>query len=441
VPRAVSYFPNPFDNVLLASHEVLRRRGYCGLPVMLIADVSGALAPTEMAEAVRELGRRYPALSAHIRCTAVWGRAYWHVPADAALEDAVEYEHHAFAGAPAEPWEPLRRTLDDAIDPFSGPQLRLVHVDLGEGRHRLGLRWAHPLMDLEGGHLLLGELDAILQGRPPTLGQDPRTMHKRPFKWSFPKSLLRVWQGRIDYAKHDRVHQPRIVGRPACEDKRFNFLVREFDATRRKAFESAAKQRCTPGPMLYARAVIVGAARTYVSMASEGGRPRDRYLFSLAVPHARGGPRPGVHGNYVTKPWIELRASDVKDWDTADAAVTRQLRAYVADSHDEAMYEMCRAALRWPLAMTRRLITHRHPRGALCTTGYRFGASPLALGQAQVTNLCAVGAVYCHPGWISCLTMYADRMALTLSFLEDYIDAATARTFLHRVEREILGTS
>ncbi len=441
MPRAVSYFPNAVDNVLLASHEALRRRGYCGLPVMLLADVSGTLPPTEMADAVRELGLRYPALSAHIRCTSILRRAQWHIPPDAALEKAVEYDHHSFADARLEPWEPFRRTLNDAIDPCRGPQLRLVHVDLGEGRHRLGLRWAHPLMDLEGGHLLLGELDAILRDGPPTLGQDPCEMHQRPFKWSFPKSPLRLWQGRIDYLKQERAYQPRIARRPACQDKRCNFLVLQFNAAQRKAFESTSKQRCTPGPMLYARAVMVGVARTYVLMASEDGRQRDRYLFSLAVPVPRGEKRPGVHGNYVTKPWIDLRASDVEDWSTADAAVARQFGAYVAKSHDEAMYEMCRATLRWPLAWTRRLITHRHPRGAVCTTGYRFGADQLALGQARITNVYAAGPVYCHPGWIVGLTMYCDLMTISVSFFEDYVDVATASTFLDRLEGEILAST
>lgn len=438
MPHAVSYFPNPFDNVLLASHEALRRRGYCGLPVMLLADVGGVLSPDVMAEVVRELGRRYPALSAHIRCTPVCRRAYWHVPADAALDQAVEYEHHAPTGPHAESWEPFRQTLDDAIDPFWGPQLRLVHVEMGEDRHRLGLRWAHPLMDLEGGYLLMKELDAILQGRPPTLGQNPRAMHPQPFERSFPKSLVRAWQGRIDYARQDRVHQPRIVGRPACEDKRCNFLVRRFDAARRRAFESAAKRRCSSGPLLYARAVMVGAARAYQAMATANGRPRDHHLFSMAVPLPVGQPRPGVHGNYVTIPWIDLRASEVADWRTADAAVTRQFEAYAAELHDEAMYEMCRAALRWPLALTRRLVAHRHPRGALCMTGYRFGADESPLGQARITNLCAVGPIQCHPGWIVGLTTYGDGMTLTASFFEDYVDVATAQIFLDRLEREIL---
>jgi len=441
VPRAISYFPNAFDNVLLASHEALRRRGYCGLPVMLIADVEGELPPAAMAEAVRELGPRFPALSAHIRCTSMLRRAQWHVAADTDGEQAIEYEHHAPAGAQGESWEPFRRTLDDTVDPFSGPQLRLVHVEMGEKLHRLGLRWAHPLMDLEGGHLLLGELDAILNGRPPTLGQDPRAMHARPFKGSFPKSLLRVWQGRLDYAKQDRVYQPRVVGRPACEDKRCNFVVRPFDAAQREAFEAVAKRRCTPGPLLYARAIVAGVARTYQAMASESGRPRDRHLFSLALPLPRVGERPGVHGNYVTIPWVDLRAADVESWDVADAAVARQLKAYVTEAHDEAMYEMCRATLRWPLAMTRGLVTHRYPRGAVCTTGYRFGADAFTFGPGRIANLCAVGPVQCHPGWIIGFTTYRDRMTLTTSFFEDYVNVETARAFLDRLELEIFGTS
>ena len=440
IGRVHSYPLNPADNVLLAAHESLRRRGYCGLNVMLCADLEGELDSSKLKSAVRQLGSRYPALSAHIRYTALLRRAFWHIPADAALEDAIEYEHCTMNGEGADAWEPLQRSLDDSVDPTRGRQVRLVHVEMGEGRHRLGLRWIHPFMDLEGGHLLLRELHAVLCGEPPKLGQDPRAVHDRPFGVRFPKSFLRVWQGRWRYDRCSRFYQPRIVNRPDPQHKKCNVLVRTFGAKLRKRFQAEAKRRCIPGPLLYSRALMVGVARTYSKMATERGRPREQYVFSQALTVPRPGPRPGIHGNYITSPWIVFKNRELADWATADAAAMRQFTEYREKSYDSAMWEMCRATTRWPLALTRLIVTHRIPRLATWCTGYRFGNDTTRLGGARIVNLCAAVSAKCHPGWIVSWTEFDDGMTISVTFYEDYLDRQTAADFLDRLEEEILGS-
>lgn len=435
---AITYPLNPVDSVFLAMHESLRQRGYCGLSVMLIADVEGPLNPSELAQGLKRLGQTYPALSAHVRHTPFLRRPYWHVSGDAPLEDAIEYQQHEIKPRADDAEAPLRQALDDPVDPTSGPQLRLVHVRQGQNRHRLGLRWAHPLMDLEGGHLLFRELHAAMCGRPPTLGQDPRAVAPRPYGWGFPRSFLRAWQGRLRYAYHDGFRQARLVATPDTTGRRCDFIRRLYGPDVRRRFEAAARRRMTPGRCLYTRALMVAMGRAYRRMAGEGGRPRGHYLFSQALPVPRPGPRPGVHGNHITVPCMVFKASDLEDWPRADAVATRQFTDYSRKKRQMADWEMYSATARWPFPLTRWIVTHRAPRLAASFTGYRFDESFTELGSAKITNLSAVVSGNCHPGWLLDFTTFRDSMTLSLTFFEDYLDRAGAAKFLDRLEAEML---
>lgn len=437
LPGHLNYPLNPVDNAMLAVHESLRQRGYCGLSVMLIADLEGPVDPAALSAAVRRLGREYPALSAHVRFSPIMRRAYWHIAADADLEAAVEYRHEAVDPAADDPDGPLRRTLDEPVDPRRGPQLCLVHVQTGPRSHRLGLRWAHPLMDMEGGHQLFRQLHAILSDMPLTLGSDPRARLPRPYRRGFPRTPLRVWQGRLRHAYYDFFAQPRIVARRDDAPQTCNFQLRRYDADFRRRFEECAKRRAAPGPLLYTRALMVAVARTYLRMARERGRRREHYLFSHALPLPRTGPRPGVHGNHVVVPWIVLRETDLHDWNAADAAALRQFRDYVDGPQVEAQWEMYRASQRWAFPLVRLLAAHRIPRGAAGCTSYRFGDDTRRFGDAAVTNLAGAGPMNCHPGWLIGHTTFGDTMSLSITHFEDYFDAANVAQFLDWLEVEI----
>ena len=404
---------------------------------MLIADRDGPLEAKALAAAVRKLGAAYPALSAHVRFTPVMRRPYWSVPADAAFEQAVEYEHHLIDAADQDADAPLRRALNDPVDPMAGPQLRLVHVQTSPHRHRLGLRWAHPLMDMEGGHLLFRQLHALLDGEPLTLGQDPRAVLPRPYRWTFPRSFLRVWQGRLRHARYALLRQPRIVARPVDDRKICGFQLRCYDAAFRRRFEEQAKQRTQPGPLRYTRALMVAIARTYLAMAAERGRPRKHYLYSHALPLPRQTPRPGVHGNHVVVPWIAFAEADLADRRLADSAARQQFSAYVSAGRAEAVWEMYRATMRWPFPLTRSLVTHRTPRGAACCTTYYFGDDPARLGPARITNLAGAGPANCHPGWLVGNTTFGKTMSISVTHFNDYFDPPSVAEFMDRLEHEM----
>ncbi|MFH1419766.1 MAG: hypothetical protein ABII12_15950 [Planctomycetota bacterium] len=436
---AQRYPLNPVDHILLATHESLRRRGYCGLSVVLLADLEGPLDSAALRSAVRRVGRTFPALSARIRFTPIMRRACWEVAGDADTEEAISYEYHKLCVASEDTLAPISRVMGETIDLTHAPHVRLIHVETGKDRHRLGLCWAHPLMDLEGGHVLLRELHAVLCGEPTKLDPDPRATHPRPFKHAFPVSFFRAWQGRFRHAYYDSFRQPRLIGRPDVSHKACGFQTRRYDADFRRRFESIAKERTRPGPLRYTRALLIGIARTYLAMAEDRGRPRDHFLFPQALPVPRPRHRPGVHGNYVTIPWVVFKRSELHDWRCADVAALRQFADYSRKSRDAATWEMFRAMQRWPFAVSRYLSEHRIPRGAAGFTSYRFDDSVTRIGHASITNLAGGGPMNCHPGWIVANTTYGDTMTISLTYFEDYVDPASATEFLDRLELEIGG--
>lgn len=437
--RTTSYPLNPADHVLLVTHESLRRRGYCGINVLLVADVHGELPPAELETAIGKLGGLYPALSASLRFSKVRQTPYWCVDSDRQGQRAIEYQVHQVSDDGAAAWEPLNEVLDRAVDLRRGPLLSLVHVRIGRDRHRLGLRWAHPLMDYEGGYRLLGALHDLLCNRTPALGKEPGDVFPAPFGIGFPSSFIRTWQGRWLYAVQDSYRQPRIVKRPEGASRRCRFLTRQYDSGRRRTFQALAKARISPGPLLYSRALLVALARTYKTMSTEQGRPREHFIIPMPLPLPRNGPRPGVFGNYVTIPWIVFSESDLANWSTADAVAARQFREYFEKGLDQATWYMYRAASRWPFGFTRLLTSHRRPRTAVVFTGYQCDGSVTHLGGAKITNLSGAGPPDCHPGWLVGHTTFEDTMSLSITYFEDYVDTPSVAEFFNRFEVEIFG--
>jgi len=98
---------------------------------------------------------------------------------------------------------------------------------------------------------------------------------------------------------------------------------------------------------------------------------------------------------------------------------------------------MLRAKQRWPFSWVRFLVDHRAPRGAAGCTSFKFDDRVTRLGPAAVTNLAAVGPMNCHPGWIVADSTYQGRMSIALTYFEDYVDPASVREFLDRLEKEV----
>jgi hypothetical protein len=138
-------------------------------------------------------------------------------------------------------------------------------------------------------------------------------------------------------------------------------------------------------------------------------------------------------------PWYAFSAAELASWSRADASLLRQMEDMTRRRRDEAQWLMLRALARWPFPLARYMARHRHPRGAFSHTSYRFGAALLGLGRAVITDLAAVGTVNCHPGWIVSDTTYRDRMNLTFTFFEDFIDLASMQEFRARLVSTLLG--
>lgn len=406
---------------------------------MLIAELKGLLEPADLASALKKLGEFFPALSAHIHYSSLLHRPFWHIEENEQFDRAIEYDYHEVDPQHDDTWSPFNRAMNDPVNVQAGPQLRLVHVRMGQDLHRLGLRWAHPLMDLEGGHVLLGALHDLLCERTPTLNPDPRAVFPQPFRASFPIATLRTWQGKILYALHDGMRQPRIVSKPDNASQTCRFLVRTYSADQRNRFETQAKNRAAPGPYLYSRAILVALARAYHKMSTQRGRPRPHYLFPLPLPLPRTGPRPGVCGNYVSIPWINFAAKDLVDWSKADLAAGRQFKHFFKRHRDQAMWYMYRAFARWPVGITRAFMRHRRPRAAAGFTGYPFDHSVTHLGSAEVTNLTAAGPMDCHPGWMVAKTTFGSGMSLSITYFEDFFDTENVERFFDLLEQELFA--
>ena len=432
----ITYSLSPFDYAMLVKHESLQRRGYCGLSVLIAAELQGSLAASRLRKAATRLGELYPALSAHIGYTGPLRRPSWVLERNDRSHDTIEVSHHACddmrAAIPL-----LEAALDEPVDVHRAAQLRVVHVVGPDSSHLVALRWAHPLMDMEGGHHLLGTLDSILRGQSPSLDCDPLAIHPPPYAQPTLSAWRKAWRGCRIYRKYDIVHQPRLMQKPDNAPKRCRLVVRHYTRDQRALFEAGARARLAPGPLLYSRAIIIALGMAYRTMAEEKGRPRPRYLFPMALPLPRKGQRPGVHGNYVTIAWILYESDDLTDWARADRVASDQFRRHFNEGHAEAEWFMMRAASRWPFGFMNYLTSHRRHRAAAGFTGYKFDDSVGTLGDAKIVRLYGAGSMDCHPGWMLGRTTYGGTMSLSVTYFEDFLDTAGVNEFLDRLEKEL----
>jgi len=448
--RYTSSLPlDPVSHLMLATHESLRRRGYCGLPVLLIVDLDRRLAAEALAEAVRRVVVRHVGLAARVRFSRVWRRSFWEVSPNMPAAERCD-TRRLECRHPGEDEAAVLQALNEPFDPGSGPQLRLRQIALADGTERLALVWPHYLMDLEGGVFLLQELNAALrgtefpsgdgEGEPPDAeAAAAASAAERPFRPRWLHSYLAAWRGRLHHAHLCLAEQPRLVGKPEARGRSAFFRVRRFDAGFRQGYEAWARSWAAPGPLRYVRPLLVAAAQTYRDMAREKGRPRARYLFSHALPLPREGLRKQLHGNQVVVPWFSLVDDDLNDAHRADATLLSQVERYLRPRGGlrEAVYEMLRAMQRWPFPVMRALADHRSPRGAAGCTTYRFGDDLTTLGDARITHLTAVGTMNCHPGWILAETTFRGSWTLAVTAFEDYIPSSGAVEFLDRLEARL----
>jgi hypothetical protein len=424
--------------MLLATHEALRRRGYCGLNVLLIAEVDGPLRAGDLREAVRAVALAHPALSARLDFTRILRRARWALPTASSPEHAIAFEDLSDVSAGQAAEAALQGLLHESIYLSRGLGIRIAFQQLDARRSRLALRWPHCFMDLSGAMYLLNELHAVLSGGSPEHGRDGASAPP-PFATPFPLSLWRAARGTARHLSYCLFNQPRLVRKPEGTSPTARFMVRSFGPAERREFERVARERTSEGPMRYSRAVMIAVMRSYLKMSRERGRPRKRLLCSHAMPLPGSDRRTSPYGNHVTLPWIALSADELASWTAADAAARRQLEQYTTRRRDEANWLMLRAAQRWPFPLIRYLARHRHPRGAVGLTSFRFGDRPLRLGPAEITDLTVTGTMNCHPGWIVADSMYRDRFAISIGYFENFVDPLSMREFLDRLERTLLG--
>lgn len=422
---------------MLATHLDLQQRGYCGLNVLLVADLAGPLDPAALRSAATALVRACPALGATIRHVGLRGRPAWTIAPDADPSAAIEVTHAAGSGDDAD--APILDALNDCVDPHSGSQIRIVHVALDTARHRLAIRWPHHLFDLAGAHRLLHNLHRIMTGGSP-IGQghaDSPIETAEPYTLGPIRRFVRTWQGRWRHARLCRARQPRIVPKPDDPSKRADLTWTHLDAGQRDRLQTLARQRLDAGPMLYSRYVLAGIARTYLDICQRKGRPREKYLFSHVQAWPGAEERLAPLGNYLTVPWFEFVPADLADWAATDRAIRRQLAMHDRGGA-EADWAAAHAGARWPFSVVRAVAAHQLPSAAAGATTYRFGDAPTHLGEARIVRLAAAGTMAAHPGWIVAHTTFADELTFCITSFRDYLNAAAAREFLDELATRLL---
>ncbi len=443
---------NPCDYMIFAHHRRALRRRYGGNVPFMMLDLDRHIEPQRVRSALVGAMLAHPAVIASLRASPFRLRPYWLLPRDPA-EAVQRAADRAFShfDLRAEPdWQSrLDALLAERYLPRwntrEGPQVRLEHYAIPDGRTRLCLRWPHFFMDAQGTQWFL----AALGGEGPAyalpehlLPDDARIDPLAETSFGRRIALVRTNRSARPAAPNDARQWPAQL--TPLED--YRLIHRPWDNERFHAFQSAAKAVTTQGPALYARRLAACVIVALHRLQKEHGLRSPTFLttFPLRVlsterHEAWDAKRPMI-GNYLATPIIRIPAELAHDSRAVGRELDRQLDDFRARQGALAQWTLLRwAACFHPWAYD---LLFRLPLGlGDFSTGFSYydaTAQPLpAIAGANVTNLWTGGPTPIPPGLNPVFSRFGQRLNLALTYSRPAVSDQFAQRFVDLIEDQM----
>lgn len=448
---------NPCDYLFRGQHRVTARKGAGGYVTYMMLDAEGDLDPGWLKQAFANVLAAHPVALGRFGCTLLTGRPMWIVSRDAAseaLQSAQSAFHHENWERDAD-WQSkleFASSIGNAAgwESLRAPLARLEHYSLPNRRHRVILRWPHPLMDADGAQWFLSELARCGDGaepRPSELSDDGEwvdPLRRRPFS-----DRVRLF---IQGAGYQRTYNKAAAmllppdSTTGAPDHRV--IHRVWAADEVKRIQEYAKRVTPPGPLLYARHLAACVLRAIHDLFLQKGVETGHYLITVPMRVGVSDPasdlfksRP-VAGNYLVAPIVCVPRDQMDDVAAVGRIIQEQLTDYLARRGDILQWTMMWAASLIH-AWVYDIIFSLPFEGGRYATGFSYYgeiARPLRkLGGAKVVNLWGGGPNTTPPALNPTFSRFDDRLNLTLTYTMPAVSDATAADYVRLIERELFA--
>ena len=434
---------NPCDHVFGALDYHMKRKGYAGTGTFMMMDLRGTLEPNRVVEALRTVMEAHPA-TACTEAASTWrALPYWRYDGRTV---SPKYEHHDLSTHPD--W--ISQTDRLCHERFSSgwprtepPPVRFEHYQGPDDKHRLCFRWIHTLMDAQGAHLFLSEMNRAFTGGTANPAILPGGKAFDPLAgYGILKRLRLLVKGARTSAPQGSLQSvslcENLPERPA-NSRRMCYILRPWSPARVERMKEMARRYAPPGPALYTRYIAGCVLRAVYLIHAEHGRKFPYYgiMIPMRVP---GLDRRPVPGNYLTSPMLRIQPEHIADKRAVAETIHQQLLEFSARHLDLASWSMQWLTSQLRVGPYRKLIDH-FVRNQPFATGYAFfGEIDPPLRQflgTEITNLWGTGVISIPPGWNPTFSKFKDRINFSLAWSESAFPEDVVHRYADLIEQEV----
>jgi hypothetical protein len=426
------------DWVLGAMNHIARKSTGIGAISQAVLDVDGRIDEKALRAALHTLTNRFPLIHGKISRDFVNLAPYWRIPRSAKTREiplrVVDLPEGA--GAQAE------RVLNDhANSPFDSESqhLRFLLVRIG-GRSRLGMVFDHRLFDAFGAESFLQLIDLTSQGRLEEFAG--RVRQTEP-------AHLDHWVRRFKSGRKLIEHLFPVVERDVCAlarpakraSRRVCFVQDSLTNEETARFDQRASEESgLPMVLPSAAARAVMAFRNVYPTAPLDG---EQYLiFTSANTRSAGQEWESLFFNQFSF----LFFSAQKEAATSAAQLAVVLRDQLFEMMKQNIaFAMQDAAALWRIFPHRLVsaIMHTLGKGRMCSLYFacvrESGFPGHTFMGLPATNLTHAPLAFSPPGFNICMTQFAGRFNLVLSYVQGALNEASARRIMQEFKRMLLS--
>jgi hypothetical protein len=424
------------DYVVGALHEAAKNSIGNGAISQAIIEVSGRLDEAALRSALQQISNRFPLLHGYFARDWLNLAPYWKVPANGGTlelqvvdlpSDSIDQADQLLAEHVNQPLESDRQ------------HLRFLLVRIGDEQSKLGLLFDHRLFDAYGAEAFFRLIDTTSQGKldeiaPLIKTTEPAHLDHWKRRLSSGKALNRLL---VQLQKKDvcALAMPAAGARQKIHFVHEPLTVEQSAKINKKAFEEISVPILLPS----AAARAVAAVQSAVPNPPLAGT--QYLLFTSANMRSPGEEWASMFFNHFSFVYFSAPTEEKKTLREMAIILRDQFFQHIKDKIPFAMQDAAALGRIFPRSIVGKIINSMF-KGRMCSFYFaclkESGYPGETFMSLPATNLIHTPLAFAPPGLNLCMTFFAGRFNLVLSYLQGAMDDATAKAILANFKASLI---
>lgn len=425
------------DWVVGALHHVNKKATGNGATSQAVLEVNGRLDDQQLRAALDQIIRRFPLI--HGQFARDWFNLapYWKTPRSARNTPitlkVVDLPDDAVEAADQLLLEHVNSPMES-----DNQHLRFLLLRLGNQRSKLGLMFDHRLFDAFGAEAFFRLLDETCRGNldqvaPKINTTEPAHLDNWKRRFAAGKALNRLM---VDLQKQE----VRALTMPPAGYRRIHLVhdqmtVEQTAAINKKAFEEIGV------PILLPSAAARAVAAVQEAVANSPLNGSQYLLFTSANLRAAGDEWASMFFNHFSFVYLSAPTHEKQTIREVALVLRDQFFQHVKDKIPAAMQDAAALGRIFPRPLVGRVINSMFS-GRMCSFYFaclkECGYPSESFMGLPVTNLYHTPLAFAPPGMNLCMTFYARRFNLVLSYVEGAMEDSVAKEILRRFKASLV---